>query len=344
MQSNLFIEVNPFHEVTLYYYRLTPRFNNRAGVLGHARLFGRPLFDALPSPRFQATLRDAVRAVAARGVESCHFNTVNPALYPLSRENVLLHLKVVALAVFARLRGARITTIVHEADAFFKTGFDANRRVTWYRRLFGRWFIRLFDTCFVLSPEVLDALSSRGIAVTFLDPTPLAEFARVSRAAVPTATGARVCWIGPVVGFRRNWRILLDLDPNVLERLQVRIDMLCDCREGAGPELKAELYRRGLLEHFIFRDYRPDDHELFAAAATSLGMFALSSRPEYGSTKTAGARIIAYALGKPFVATTPTLGVYYAAGPLARSCPNLSLCLAALVELSPNPLAASANV
>jgi hypothetical protein len=92
------------------------------------------------------------------------------------------------------------------------------------------------------------------------------------------------------------------------------------------------LEERGLLPHFIFLDRRPDDEELFSWVYRSSAMLCLYGSDDYGRTKTSGARFIASAFKKPFIATNPALGLYRDDGSLVGAFPALSQCIDGLVN------------
>ncbi|MES1256096.1 MAG: hypothetical protein ABUS56_10835 [Acidobacteriota bacterium] len=329
----VFVEVNPYHAEILFPYHGTLSDSPDDVVFGHERLFGQPLFDRIPARKARISLRAFGRHLWS-GVDACHFNTINATLTPISRETVRLALTTAALAVMARVSGCRTTAVVHEADQFYATGLDSCRRHAWFRRLVGWWLIKLFDERYVLSPEVAHFIQDRGFAVRFLDPVPVARFFAQEAPAEPARRA--VAWVGPVQSFRRNWRSTLELDPQALARLGASVSMVCDGRVGEGPEMQAALEARGLAPFFRFRDYRPDDEELFAVVRASAGLLCMFGGPEYGATKSSGARIIAYALRKPYIAASPVLGVYAYDGTLMAACETLTQCVEALLAVSPD--------
>jgi hypothetical protein len=322
---HVFIEVNPFHAETLFTY-----FVNCSGgpddlVFGHARLFSQPLFKEIQGEKRPVSIVGMLKAVVTQRVRVCHFNTINLTLTPLNPETIGLGLKVIVLSLAARLMGCRLSAIVHEADQFFATGLDSGRRAIWFRNAFGRWWIRLFAERYVLSPEVHRFLTSKGISVKLLDASPWTTFPAGPGASSPN--GATVAWIGPVVGLRRSWTTLAELDPARLSVLGVTISMLCDGRSADAPSLRAQLESRGLTPYFRFLDYRPDDYELVREVRASLGILCLYGSHEYGVTKSSGARIIAFGLGKPFISNHPVLGVYRPDGSLVSECGSLTDCI-----------------
>lgn len=329
----LFIEVNPFHAQPLFTLYTNFSRDSMDVVFGHPRLFNQPLFAGLPGQKRRASVPAILRTMMARDVERCYFNTINPILTPFNAETVGLWLSTLVVALGGRLCGKPLAAIAHDADQFFDTGMHSGRRALWFRRAVGRWFIRLFDDVYVLTPEVSAFLKERGLAVKLLDASSLRAFAR-GAARSDHAAARCIAWIGPVEGFRRSWTTLLDLDPTRLRASDVRIVMICDGRQAEAPRLREELNRRGLMPFFRFFDYRPDDNELMQHAADSAGVLCLYGSPEYGRVKSSGARIISFGLGKPFISATPQLGVYASDGALIRAYPSLTDCLCALTKAS----------
>jgi hypothetical protein len=335
-QPAVFIEVNPFHAVTLFPLHASLSTSPRDVVLGHARLFGQELFDEIQAPKEPFSVRRLVRFILGHQVRRCYFNTINFTLTPITGETTRLNALTLLLPFLTRMLGCRNSAVVHEADQFFATGIDSCRRHAWFRRAIGRWFIRLFDERFVLAPEVADFLTARGIAVRLLDCRSLVTFASPpSPTAIAAGCSSHVLlsWIGPIVSHRRNWRALVELTAAELDALRASFVMLCDSRVGEGQELRAAVRERGLERHFIFLDARPDDRELFSSVDRSTAVVCLYAGPEYGTTKTSGARLIASAFRKPFIATNPSLGVYDHEGAQIAAIPTLRGCIERIAQL-----------
>src|SRR5262249_10189835 len=157
----LFVEVNPYHSVTLFPYHGMLSKNAADVVLAHKRLFGQPLFDRIAADKQPVSFGALWRLLRRGPIEACRFSTIKATLTPITRETVGLAFQTALLALTSRSFGCRVTAIVHEADQFFATGLDSCRRHAWFRRLIGRWFIKLFDERYVLSPEVLQFLHER---------------------------------------------------------------------------------------------------------------------------------------------------------------------------------------
>jgi hypothetical protein len=136
------------------------------------------------------------------------------------------------------------------------------------------------------------------------------------------------------VGLRRDWQLLGNLQAERLAAGNVTISMLCDSRVGQGPDLKALVAARGLERFFIFRDYRPDDDELFGEVQKSAAIICLYGSPDYGLTKTSGARIIAAGLNKPYIANRPELGIYEPSGRCIARHTSLADCIEAVGQFS----------
>jgi hypothetical protein len=324
-----FVEINPYHAETLFFYHADCSIGGEDIVFGHRRLFGQPLFDDIPARHVVYSFLTFLRGLGRRRFRTCHFNTINPTLYPVTRETVTLALQMVLLPIVARLAGCATTCIVHEAEQFFDLGAASSGRERAFRRVVGWWLIQLFRERYVLAPEVQAFLHSRGVKVTLLDPRPLTRFDTTKSASLGRIpTGHVLCWVGPIVGHRRAYRMLLDLDSVRLDALNVSIVMLCDSRLGDGPALRQAVEANGLGRHFTFFDRRPDDRELFAWAQRSCGILCLYASPSYGRTKSSGARTIALAFDKPFIANRPALGVYDSQGVLLRAGRSLTDCVA----------------
>jgi hypothetical protein len=318
--ARAFIEINPFHAETLYFLHATFTNSSSDCVLGHPRLFTQPLFARIEAHKETLSLWRFLTLLVRDRPVACYFNTINVVLTPMTGEILRLNALTLLLPILARLSGCRICAIVHEADQFFATGIDSCRRHAWYRRGVGWWFRRLFHQLFVLSPEVERFLSRRGAQVSLLDSRPLAGFPRPA-ADLPARSADEIllCWIGPVSSHRRNADLLLDFDAEWLNAHHVTVVMVCDARTGDGPALRRRLTERGTSARFVFLDYRPDDDELFEWVRQSACILCLYGAPEYGKTKTSGARHIAGAFRKPFLSQTPVMGVYGLDGqPLAE--------------------------
>jgi hypothetical protein len=338
-EAQAFVEVNPYHAETLFFYHADCSTSADDIVFGHRRLFGQALFDDIPARKVVFSLAGFLRCLGTRRFRTCHFNTINPTLYPVNVETMALALQMVLLPVVARLAGCALTCIVHEAEAFFDVGVETSRRERAFRSVVGWWLIRLFSERYVLAPEVEAFLRARGVAATLLDSHPLISFdATGSSPLVPGPPRWLLSWVGPVVAYRRAYQMLLDLDPATLDALNVSIVMLCDSRKGDGPRLRQALDSRGLGPYFKFFDRRPDDREVFGWAQRSCGILCLYGSQSYGRTKSSGARTIALALGKPFIANHPALGVYDSDGHLLRESQSLTACVADLVgQAHPSP-------
>ena len=334
-ERRVFVELNPFHSVTLFPYYASTATVMTDAIFANERLFGQELFDDIQAPKFRLSIIGLVRFLWGQRIQRCHFNTINFTLNPITWETAKLNFLTLALPVITRLCGCRNDAIVHEADQFFETGIDSCRRHSWFRQVIGRWFIRLFDHRYVLAPEVAAFLQARNICVKLLDPRSLSEFAlSVVPAPVCDALHQKVlCWIGPLVSSRRNWRPLAALDSEKLAALDVSIVMLCDTTVGEGPDFQEAVRQHGLDKHFIFLGHRPTDRELFSWVRASVGIVCLYGGREYGTTKTSGARLIACAFQKAFIGTTPSLGVYHYNGSLLSACDTLNECIEHIVRM-----------
>jgi hypothetical protein len=332
---DVFVEINPYHAVTLYYYHANCTGGADDVVFGNQRLFGQGMFDEIPARKVEFSLFRFVRHLWRHRVNWCHVNTINLVLYPLNKETLRLNLTTLFLPLIARLFRCRTSAIIHEADQFYATDLDSPRRTTLFRRIIGRRFIRLLDRRYVLSNEVAGYLRERNIPIELLEARPLSRFA-ASRAGSATGRAGQtvLCWIGPVVSNRRSCRELLELDPELLQDLDVTIVIVGDIRTEEGPAFKTAVGARGLSGHFVFFPYRPDDYELVSWVRRSAGVLCLYSSPEYGKTKNSGARLIAAAFDKPFIATSPSLGVYRPDGQQLAACDSLEDCIRHIAEPS----------
>jgi hypothetical protein len=329
--TQVFVEVNPYHAETLFtlYTSLTTGYKDI--VLGHERLLTQPFFrDIQATEKHRLSMATFLRAITRSDVTAVTFNTINVTLTPISRETATLAFKTFLLSILARLRGHHLAAILHEADQFLATGLDSGRRTSWFRRAVGQWWIRLFNDLYVLSPEVHRFLSTQRVNVKLLDPEALATFGHA--ATFRPDADRTVVWVGPVMGLRRSWSELTALIPSDLARMRLKIEMVCDARVAEGPTLRSELAARGLEPYFLFMDYRPDDYELVARVRASAGVLCLYGSPEYGSTKSSGARILAWGLRKRYIANRPNLAVYEPDGtPISRR-PTLQDCLELLLS------------
>jgi hypothetical protein len=330
----VFIELNPFHAVTLLPYYCSVSEDRRDTVFANERLFREQLFEAIPGPKRPFSFIQLIRFIWQERIERVCFNTINATLSPITRETATLNFLTLLLPLLTRAFGCRNEAIVHEADQFYATGIDSCRRHSWFRRAIGWWFIRLFDTKYVLAPEVAEFLRARQIDVRVLDSQPLAALAPTSHSSSRRRLDETIlCWIGPIFSFRRNWKPLVEVSAATLDERRISIVMLCDSGVGEGPALRAAVKQHALDSHFVFLQGRPDDAELFSWVSRSTAVLCLYGGPEYGTTKTSGARLIASAFRKPYIATNPNLGVYDFDGSPLTTCGSLSECVEALAEL-----------
>jgi hypothetical protein len=328
--AQIFVEINSFHAETLFFYHANCSTTSADVVFGNKHLFGQPLFDEIATTKKIFSLSRIFLFLCRNRVQRCHFNTADVTLYPITWKTIKQGLVAVLLPIMTYLFGCENACIMHDAQQFFPIAVNSTARVVWFRRLVGKWLIRLFTGRYVLAPEVAAFLEERGISVQVMDPRPLKTFPvpALTSSRVSALTGGRiVTWIGPVVSYRRMWKPLIDLNGDLLEALNVSIVMLCDSRIGEGPLLRAILEDRGLIKYFVFFERRPDDYELFSWVRRSSAILCLYSGPEYGTTKTSGARIIAAAFQKPYIATIPLFGVYGFDGCLIADCDSLTDCM-----------------
>jgi hypothetical protein len=340
-RPQIFLEPYPFHSQTLWCY--FAEFGDPSGdvVLANSAVLGEDFLQGLPAPKQALGLATFWRALRQVKPAICHLNSIFLVLYPITTQNLRRNLAVLFVPVVARLHGCRNAGVVHEADLFFATGVDYSRRRRLFRQLIGQWYIRLFDECFVLSPEVQAFVSQHGNPVSLLDAMPLVDFPISSEVAatIPPEDGIRyLAWIGTVDSWRRTWRPLLTLDPELLARARTRIVMLGDGREAEAPQLRAALDEAKLMAHFTFMDRRPGDAELLAWVGRSAGVLCLSADSSYGTTKTSGARAFAHAFRKPFIVTQPRLAVHESTGDLIGEVPDLSAAVALLLGESRSPV------
>jgi hypothetical protein len=327
---SVFIELNPFHGETLF--TLCQNFCHRDDVVfGHQRLFGQALVSEISATKRVAAFASILRTLLRHDVQRCYFNTLNATLTPLTSETVGVAVRTLLLAVAARMFGKQLSAIIHDADQFYCTGLDSDRRATWFRRTIGWWLIRLFDERYVLTPEVQSFLAQRQIDTTVMDAS---AWQRFGSPIIAHRRQATVAWVGPVEGFRRNWRALLDLNADAFATSGLRIIMICDGSTADAPELRQELTRRGITNFFEFFDHRPDDYELVDAVRCSSAILCLYGSRAYGQTKSSGARILSYGLQKIFISTTPRIGVYSPAGELLHECDSLNACLIEIGNLT----------
>jgi hypothetical protein len=331
--SQILVEIHPYHSITLYPYAAALEVE---ALFAHPHLFGDELFDAIEVTKRRLSVRDFVTYLWNNRVTRCHFNTINLTLTPLNQETITLNLLTLLLPIVARLCGCRNSAIVHEADQFFATGVDSCRRHRVFRSIIGRWFIKLFDERYVLAPEVVSFLTTRGIQVRLFESRPLKCFAATAKGRLPGPPPGQLVlsWIGPIVSFRRNWRALLELDRSLFDRHNILIAMLCDGRVDEGRELRAAVKHLGLEDHFLFFDRRPTDTELFVWTEASAGILCLYGAEEYGRTKTSGARLFATALEKPYIAPSPSLALYGHDGSELKRCRTVSECVDALADVT----------
>jgi hypothetical protein len=326
-ERRVFVELNPFHAVTLLPYYCSASEDRRDTVFANQRLFREELFEAIPGPKRAFSCMQLLRFIWKERINRVCFNTINATLSPLTRETITLNLLTLLLPILSRISGCRTEAIVHEADQFFATGIDSCRRHQWFRRAIGWWFIKLFDVKYVLAPEVAEFLRARGIGVRVLDSEALMLAPTIPLTPAVPSDETILCWIGPIVSFRRNWRPLVELNATELRERQISIVMLCDSEVGDGPQLREAIREHGLDSRFMFLPGRPNDAELFSWVRRSAAVLCLYGGPEYGTTKTSGARLIASAFRKPYIATNPTLGVYDFDGAPLSACDGLSECV-----------------
>jgi len=329
MAGQLFIEIHPFHAITLYPYVASKSTPAQDAIFAHPRLFTEELFVGIRGQKFKLSVLGVLRFILKNGVGRCHFNTINVTLTPLNPENVRLMLKTLALPALTRAAGCQNCAVMHEPDQFYATGIDGSRRATWFRNLIGKWFIRLFDERYVLAPEVAAFLAAKGVATKLLPAQPLKQFAATipQHAGRTRPNGIVLCWVGPVMSNRRDWRPLLTLDREFLQSRCVSIAMLCDMSVSDGPVLKAAIQERGLDKHFVMFDSRPGDEDLFWWVNQADAVLCLYGRPEYGTTKTSGARYLAAAFEKPYISIADTATLFDNNGTKLATSETLAECI-----------------
>ena len=297
--SKIFIEVYAYHAETLYPYVVN--FSDKSDfILYNSTCPGAEFIEILPQKKFEFSLGKLFQLLINESVTEVHINSVSVNLhggffFPAWSKT----LKIILIPYLCRLFGVTdIQGITHEADQYFLVDKSSNKRHLYYRKFFGQFHIKLFNKVYVLAPEVKKYLKVNTSKVEVLSTRPLINL-YLGQNTTKDDEVISCVWIGPVKSYRRNWKPLLTLHKDALKDNNIVIDIVCDIRTGEGEELRKEIEQLGLTPYFKFREYRPDDAELFSAVRSSLLVLCLYANNSYGSIKTSGARHIALAFDKP---------------------------------------------
>jgi len=297
--AKVFIEVYAYHAETLYPY-IVNLAKNEDIVLYNSTCPGAETIEMLPQQKIEFSLLSLLRLLVTKDITAVHINSVSVNLHGgwfFSAWSKTL--KIILIPYLCRLFGVTdIQGIAHEADQYFSVDKASNKRHRYYQEFFGRFHVKLFNKLYVLAPEVKKYLKVNGSKVEVLSTGPLIDL-YLDQEAIKDKAAISCVWIGPVKSYRRNWKPLLTLHKDVLNGNNIVIDMVCDIRDGEGEELRAKIEQLGLASYFKFREYRPDDAELFSAVRSSSLVLCLYASNSYGSIKTSGARHIALAFDKP---------------------------------------------
>jgi len=297
--AKIFIEVYAYHAETLYPY-VVNLAKSEDIILYNSTCPGAETIEMLPQQKFEFSLLQLMKTLVNNDITEIHINSISVNLhggwfFPAWSKT----LKIILIPYICRLFGVtEIQGIAHEADQYFSVDKASNKRHLYYQRVFGRFHIKLFNTLYVLAPEVKKHLKANSLKVEVLSTRPLIDLYLQSKT-IENNSIASCVWIGPVESARKNWKPLLSLNKVVLRDNNIVIDMVCDIRVGEGEELRKEIEQLGLTPYFKFREYRPDDAELFTAVRSSALVLCLYANNSYGSIKTSGARHISLAFNKP---------------------------------------------
>jgi len=295
--TKIFLEVYGYHSETLYPYVVNLAEKDDI-ILYDPKCLGAESIEKLPQEKFEFSLLRLIKLLRKNNIECLHINSVSVNLhgefFPICSKT----LKIILTPYLCRIFGViDIQGIVHEADQYFKVDKASNKRHLYFQRFFGKFHIKLFKKVYVLAPEVKKHLKVNSPVVEVLSTRPLTELYVKQK---PIDEQANRCvWIGPVSSLRRNWKHLLLLRKEILRDNNIMVDMVCDIRAKEGEELRQKINQLGLGPYFKFREYRPDDSELFSAVQNSTLVLCLYASCSYGTIKTSGARHIALAFDKP---------------------------------------------
>jgi len=297
--AKIFIEVYAYHAETLYPY-VVNLAKNEDIVLYNSTCPSAETIEMLPQKKFEFSLLKLLIVLISNNVTAVYINSVSVNLHGgLFFSAWSKTLKIILIPYLCRLFGVTdIRGIAHEADQYFSVDKASNKRHLYYQKFFGRFHVKLFNKIYVLAPEVKKYLKVSSSKVEVLSTRPLIDLYLDSKAITDNEI-VNCVWIGPVKSYRRNWKPLLSLNKKILKDNNIVIDMVCDIRTGEGEELRKEIEQLGLAPYFKFREYRPDDAELFSAVRSSALVLCLYANNSYGSIKTSGARHIALAFDKP---------------------------------------------
>ena len=297
--SKVFIEVYAYHAETLYPY-IVNLAKEEDVVLYNSTCPGAETIEMLPQKKFEFSLLRLLTLLINNDITAIHINSISVNLhggmfFPAWSKT----LKIILIPYLCRLFGVTdIQGVVHEADQYFSVDKASNKRHLYYQKFFGRFHIKLFKKLYVLAPEVKKYLKVNSSKVEVMSTRPLIDL-YLDQKKIQEDKVISCVWIGPVKSYRRNWKPLLTLNKETLKYNNIVIDMVCDIRDGEGDELRKELEKLGLTPYFKFREYRPDDAELFSAVRSGSLVLCLYANNYYGSIKTSGARHIALAFDKP---------------------------------------------
>lgn len=297
--AKIFIEVYAYHAETLYPY-IVNLAKSEDIVLYNTTCPGAEMIESLPQQKTEFSLLRLLRILLSNDIHAVHINSVSVNLHgSLFFSAWSKTLKIILIPYLCRLLGVtNIQGIMHEADQYYLVEKASNKRHLYYQKWYGRFHIKLFNKLYVLAPEVKKYLKTNTEKIEILSTRPLVDLYLEQTESEKDMVMSCV-WIGPVTSARRNWKPLLSLDKEVLKKNNLIIDMVCDIRSGEGQELRREIEKKGLSPYFKFREYRPDDAELFSAVRSSSLVLCLYANSSYGSIKTSGARHIALAFDKP---------------------------------------------
>lgn len=293
--KKVFIEVYPYHSETLY-----PYADAIGGpediVLYNPTSQGKGVLARLHMRHADFSIKRLIKILWREKISEVHINSISVNLHGRNWAPWRKAFAIVSIPYICRLFGVSVFGIAHEADQYFATPVNLNRRHNLYRKYYGRFHKRLFSDVYVLAPEIKNYIAEHGGSVSVMSTRSLTKLSAVN---VDKRPGLTLAWIGAMDSQRRNWQGLYEIDAGLLSKTQIMFDMICDIRAAKGPDFEEKIGSLGISHGFFFRRYRPDDEELFAAVKACDIVVGFYAHESYGKVKTSGARHIALAFDKP---------------------------------------------
>lgn len=301
-EQSLFVELYNYHGETLYPLVRENQKSPKDLLLCNKDLLQAKLIDSLVVDKAEFSFVALVKCLFSLKFKNIYINSISVNLHAKTIENWCRVLVVLASVLIAKLLGARVFGVAHEADQFYRTGSSLNKRNLWYRRILGWWWIKCFDRAFVLAPEVQNTISQYGAEVGLLSTTKLAEFVGENQSS-RRKEDVILTMVGALDQKRRDWKVLLDFDPEVLRKNNTKIVLSCDIKSHQGEAFLEAIKQLHREDIFICKDYRPDDQELLGDVQNADCILCFYANDEYMVSKTSGARHLSLAFDKPFLAT-----------------------------------------